>query len=66
MNDTVLEIVNRDDGEFDLLLNQNLEHSQGSELSVEQWLGTRFSFCGEEFRAIMRTVEAEGRASVIL
>jgi len=66
MKDTVLEVVKRDDGNFDLFLNHKLDHSQTPESSIPEWRCVRFGFCGDEYVSILREVELNGRATIIL
>jgi hypothetical protein len=61
---TVLEVVKRDDGKFDLFLNHKLDHGQVLESSLEDWLCVRFGYCGEEYDSILREVNLNGQVKV--
>jgi hypothetical protein len=45
---TALEVVKREDGTFDLLLNRKLDRSRIPEAWLREELCVRFGFCGEE------------------
>jgi hypothetical protein len=66
MKDTVLEVVKRDDGTFDLFLNSQLDQGQKLESSLPAWLCVRFGFCGDEYDSILREVHQNGRKTIIL
>jgi hypothetical protein len=66
MKDTVLEVVKRDDGKFDLFLNRKLDQSERPESSLPEWLCVRFGFCGEEYHSILKEVNLNGRVKIIL
>jgi len=61
---TVLEVVKRDDGTFDLFLNRALDRSQISERLLPEELCVRFGFCGEEYRVILGEIDRNGRATL--
>jgi hypothetical protein len=61
---TILELVKRDDGAFDLFLNGNLERSLIAEKWMPDELCARFGFCGQEYDAILRDVKQNGRITV--
>jgi hypothetical protein len=58
---TILEIVKREDGTFDLFLNRMLDQGQKPESSLPAWLCVRFGFCGEEYCTILKEVNLNGR-----
>jgi hypothetical protein len=60
---TVLEVVKRDDGAFDLFLNHTLDRSGVSERWLPEELCARFGFCGEEYRSILDEVNRNGRTT---
>jgi hypothetical protein len=66
MKDTTLEVAKRDDGTFDLFLNQKLDRGQVPEEWVSKWLCVRFGFCGEEYNNILRKVNQDGKATIAL
>jgi hypothetical protein len=61
---TVLELVNRDDGTFDLFLNGRLDRSHVAEKWLSDELCVRFGFCGEEYDAILHDTKQDGRTTV--
>jgi hypothetical protein len=62
---TALEVVKRDDGTFDLLLNRKLDRGRIPEAGLPQELCVRFGFCGEEYDSILREVNQNGRTTVL-
>ncbi len=62
---TVLEIVRRANGSFDLFLNTNLErHSIPAEwLNAE--LCVRFGFCGDEYKSIIDELTEKGIKTLV-
>ena len=60
-----LEVVKRDDGTFDLFLNQTLDRSAITEEWLPEELCARFGFCGEEYRSILRVVHQNGRTTLL-
>jgi hypothetical protein len=66
MKDTVLEVVRRDDGKFDLFVNSKLAHGEVAESWLPDWLCVRFGFCGEEYRSILDEVNLTGRVTITL
>jgi hypothetical protein len=66
MKDTVLEVVKRDDGTFDLFLNRKLDQGERPESSLSEWLCARFGFCDEEYRSILEEVNLNGRVTITL
>lgn len=63
--DRTLEVVKRDDGTFDLFLNQTLDRSGISEQWLPEELCVRFGFCGEEYRSILRELNQNGRTTLL-
>jgi hypothetical protein len=57
---TVLELVKRDDGTFDLLLNSKLDRSHIAERWLPDELCVRFGFCGQEYDSILREAKRNG------
>jgi len=66
MKDTVLEVVKREDGDFDLFLNGKLDQGQKPESSLSAWLCVRFGYCGEEYNSILKKVNLHGKATIVL
>jgi hypothetical protein len=60
-----LEVVKRDDGTFDLFLNQTLDRTAIPETWLPEELCVRFGFCGEEYRAILRELDLNGRTTLL-
>jgi len=60
-----LEVVKRDDGTFDVLLNGNLDRSRIPEAYLPEELCVRFGFCGEEYDSILREVTQNGKTRVV-
>jgi len=61
----VLEVVKREDGTFDFLLNRRLYLSQIPEDGLADACG-RFGYCGEEYRLIRRELDHIGRKKLLL
>ena len=59
---TVLEIVKREDGTFDLFLNRILDRQRIHEDGLVDVLCVRFGYCGGEFEAILGELAENGRA----
>lgn len=62
----VLEVVKRDDGTFDLILNRNVCRSRISEDTLPRELCVRFGYCGEEYEQILREVNQAGKKQLFL
>ena len=62
---TVLEIVRRSDGAFDLLLNGQPDRTNIAEKWLNEEVCVRFGFCGEEYELIARDLNRKGRARVV-
>ncbi len=60
-----LEVVKRDDGAFDLFLNQTLHRGAIPEAWLPEVLCLRFGFCGEEYRSILRELNQNGRTTLL-
>jgi hypothetical protein len=58
---TILELLKRPDGRFDVFLNGNLNRSGAEEKWLIDDLCVRFGFCGEEFDPILSEVNRVGR-----
>jgi hypothetical protein len=61
---TVLEVVKRDDGTFDLFLNRKLDRSRVQQTWLPEELCIRFGFCGEEYDSILRDVDQNGKTTL--
>jgi len=61
---TVLELVKRADGNFDLFLNGTLDCGDIQEEWLPEELCVRFGFCGGEYDAILLKVNESGRSVV--
>jgi len=59
---TVIEIVKREDGTFDLFLNRTLDHGRIHEDGLMEVLCVRFGYCQDEFEGILRELIQDGRA----
>lgn len=62
---TVLELVKRADGNFDLFLDGTLHRGDIQEVWLPEELSVRFGFCGDEYDAILLDVNESGRAKVV-
>jgi hypothetical protein len=65
LKDTVLELVKRDDGKFDLFLIHKVDQSDGLESGLPDKLCMCFGFCGEEYDSILQEVDLRGRATIV-
>jgi hypothetical protein len=61
---TILELLKRPDGGFNIFLNGNLDRSGVQEKWLSEELCTRFGFCGEEYDSILSEVNRVGRIRV--
>ena len=61
---TVLLVVGRDDGNFDLFVNGKLEHSCVEERWLPEQLCVRYGFCGQEYEQILREVAQNGKKEI--
>jgi len=50
---TVLKVIKREDGGFDLFLNRRLDHENIHKDWLVEELCVRFGYCGDEFDAIL-------------
>jgi len=64
ITNTILELVKRDDGTFDLFLNRKLDRNRIPETWLPDELCVRFGFCCDEYDSILREVNQSGRATV--
>lgn len=62
---TVLELVKRADGNFDLFLNGILHRGEIQERWLPEELCVRFGFCGAEYEAILLAVNESGKSKVV-
>ena len=63
---TVIEVIKVGDDSFDLLLNHEIVRRNAPRDALPEWLCVRFGFCGDEFEAILREIEQEGKKVIIL
>jgi hypothetical protein len=61
-----LEVVRRDDGSYDLFLDDAPDRSSIPEQWLKEELSGRFGFCGEEYESILRGVNVNGRTRLSL
>ena len=61
-----LEVVKRDDGTYDLFLNDAPDRSRIPERWLPDELCVRFGFCSEEYDSILREVDLNGRTKLWL
>ena len=61
---SILELVKRTDGDFDLFLNGTLHRGKIEEKSLPEELCVRFGFCGEEYAAIMSEANGSGKSKI--
>jgi len=59
---TIIEVIKREDGCFDLFLNRRLDHERIHEDRLMEVLCVRFGYCGEEFQAILGELIQDGRS----
>lgn len=62
---TVLELVKRPDGNFDLFVDGMLHRGEIQERWLPEDLCVRFGFCGEEYEAILLEAKESGRSKVV-
>jgi hypothetical protein len=62
---TVLELIKRADGNFDLFLNGTLDRGEIQERWLPEELCVRFGLCGAEYDAILLAVNESGRSKVV-
>lgn len=62
---TLLELVKRADGNFDLFMNGTLQRANIRERWLPEELCVRYGFCGEEYDAILRKAHQSGRSKVV-
>jgi predicted SpoU family rRNA methylase len=65
VKNTVLEVVKKNDGTFDLFLNRELDRNNIPETWLPEQLCVRFGFCGEEYDPILREVNQNGRTTIV-
>jgi hypothetical protein len=65
IKNTVLEVVKKNDGTFDLFLNRQLDRNNIPETWLPEQLCLRFGFCGEEYDSILREVNQNGRTTIV-
>jgi hypothetical protein len=56
-----LEVVRRNDGTYDLFLNDTPDRDSIPQQWLQEELCVRFGFCGEEYEAILRELNLNGR-----
>ena len=61
---TVVEVVKRPDGTFDVFLNHKLDREGIRENWLPQELCVRFGYCGEEYDQILLKLKQDGSATV--
>jgi hypothetical protein len=61
-----LEVVRRDDGTYDLFLDDTSDRSSIPEQWLQEELCVRYRFCGEEYKSILREVNLNGRTRLSL
>jgi hypothetical protein len=59
---TIIRIIRREDGTFDLFLNRNLDCERIHEDGLKDILCVRFGYCGEEFAGILNELAQIGQA----
>jgi hypothetical protein len=63
---TVVEVIKVGDDSFDLLLNHEFVRRSAPRDALPEWLCVKFGFCGDEFEAILREIEKEGKMVITL
>jgi hypothetical protein len=66
ISNTVLELVMKVEGSFDLFLNGKLDRTSIPKRWLNEELCVRFGFCGEEYDAIVLETTTKGRATRVL
>jgi len=61
---TVLELVKRADGNFDLFVDGTLHRGDIEERWLPEEVCVRFGFCGSEYDAMLLEVNESGRSKV--
>ena len=59
---TIIEVIKRQDGTFDLFLNRELDHERIHEDGLGHVLCVRFGYCAAELDAILFELNQNGRA----
>jgi hypothetical protein len=62
----VIEVIKVGDDAFDLLVNHEVFRRSAPEAALPEWLCVRYGFCGDEYDAIFREIEAIGRKVIHL
>lgn len=60
--ETVIEVIKRQDGTFDLFRNRELNHKGIQEEWLAEVLCRRFGYCGHDFDEILLELNKNGRA----
>lgn len=63
---TAIVVSRRNDGTFDLVVNEKLVRSSIPEIYLEEELSLRFGLCGEECASIVHEIERQGRTTITL
>ncbi len=58
---TVIRVIRREDGDFDLFLNRELAKESIPLTGLEAVLCGRFGYCQDEFSAILSELDKNGR-----
>jgi len=61
---SILELVKRADGDFDLFLNGTLHRGKIEEKWLPEELCVRFGFCGQEYAAILSEANVSGKSKI--
>jgi len=61
---TVLEVIKRNDDNFDLFLKGKLDRHSIVETWLSEELCVRFGVCGDEYDSMLREVNQHGRTTV--
>lgn len=64
--DTVIEVVKVGDDAFDLVLNHEVYRANAPLSALPEWLCVRYGFCGDEYKAIIRDIDRDGRKVIVL
>jgi hypothetical protein len=59
--ENVIEVIKRENGAFDLLLNRKSEHEDIQQEDLAYVLCVRFGYCADEFNAILLELNRGGR-----
>jgi hypothetical protein len=66
LRNTILELVRVGDDAFDLFVNNERYRSSAPLTALPEWLCEKYGYCGEEYDAILKELERNGRKVIQL